>query len=377
MPVILKEAMESGNFRLYEQWERRYHEHRNARLQYKPTKGSINTKALNSLFDQPGEHRWGETWLDDGYSVWASSSNGKKYIHIYRTTPFFSLDYMFGARDGDWIATLEYNANDPEQKDVAAAMARRLQLGEDIKAIRRDMKIGIIATGVVLRTAFRHVDAIALVSEISAKMQEDGLEITDAAVLSQFFKVRASGRFRRFFEKAVAPRKTSASGNFPKTGVSRFDRSFVDAPEYPRLRKQMENLGYEVLEEPVPGGSRFLRAGVDPVNKKVYLDPGKADTLTLFHEHRHVLQYSKLEKAGLGPTELRAMKQGDWKYLDRYLEQGTLNFEAQIAKRHGFSQAYFRDLQNRIEQFGWNRSSAQKYLHSQRIRELIDNVPFQ
>jgi hypothetical protein len=152
------------------------------------------------------------------------------------------------------------------------------------------------------------------------------------------------------------------------TGNSYWDEAIENLDELASFEKRMVDLKFEVKRIAAPGGG----SGVDGVNRIVYLDPQTATRLTLYHEMRHVEQYSRMASSGLDAIRLKELAQSDrftYHAILAYLEEGVLRYEKSL---FGGNDEWYR----RIAEQGWTKKYRNKYRFSLSFKAIIDQIPW-
>ena len=153
-------------------------------------------------------------------------------------------------------------------------------------------------------------------------------------------------------------------GEWPTTGVARFDELAVECPAWQGWVTNLQKRGIKVMPNPnLPSGNP---ANYLPGSKILEYNPTTFRYIDLLHESRHIAQFERAAAKGLDLREpFRSSKLYAW------LEKGALEYEMKLAKRFNFSQEYKSALENSFNNY-WTSQYRYKYTKSKRFRSKIN-----
>ena len=156
---------------------------------------------------------------------------------------------------------------------------------------------------------------------------------------------------------------TQTAGEWPATGIARFDQLAEDSKYFSGWSANLERRGVTLDPRPLRAGNP---ANYNPVAKVLEYDPAQFKYIDLLHETRHIGQFERAAAAGLDLSSPFASKR-----LYGWLESGALDYEMRQATRFGFSEEYIDALQSVRSQV-WPRSYQTKYNYSPTVKETLN-----
>lgn len=154
-------------------------------------------------------------------------------------------------------------------------------------------------------------------------------------------------------------------GEWPTTGVARFDELAVECPAWQGWVTNLQKRGIKVMPNPnLPPGNP---ASYLPKSKILEYNPTTFRYIDLLHESRHIAQFERAAAKGLDLGKPFLSKK-----LYAWLEKGALEYEMKLANRFNFSQEYKLALED-IFNYYWKNQYRYKYIKSESFRSMLND----